>query len=125
MPRLQLAGQGALLLHAALQPGQETEHQPGPPGQGDKGPSLSPGLATTAAGRTGHLGTEMMRDLTKGAAIIMIKAPLQEEQEDNPPSSYEQTNPAQLINNLSSTLRILGLTSVFMDNGSVFVFVLP
>ena len=66
----------------------------------------------------------MMRDLTKGAAIIMIKAPLQEEQEDNPPSSYEQTNPAQLINNLSSTLRILGLTSVFMDNGSVFVFVL-
>ena len=83
LPRHQLADPGTLPLHAALHPGTETEPQQDLPGQGDQDPSPRLCLATTAAGRRGHLGTEMMRDLTQGAAIIMIKAPLQEEPEDN------------------------------------------
>ena len=122
MHRLLLAGQGALLLHVALQPGKETGHQPGPLGQEGhlkvqplQGSSLSQGLAQTAAGRTGHLGTEMVRDLKTLATITLIQAPLQEALEDNPPSSYEQTYPNQLINLLPSTLRSLGLSLLILD----------
>ena len=125
MHRLQLADQGALLLHTALQPGKETEHQLGPLGQEGhlegqplQGSSLSLGQAPTSAG---HLGTEMMRYLNTGAAITMIKETLQEEPEDNPQISYEQTNPAQLINLLPSTLRSLGLFLLTLDKTLFFL----
>ena len=77
MPRNQLADPGTLPLHADLHPGIEKELQQDPLDQGDQGPSPRPGQATTAAGRTGYLGTEM-RDLTLGAKID----PLQKEPED-------------------------------------------
>ena len=48
-----------------------------------------------------------MRDLNTGASIIMIKATLEGEPEDNPQSSIKKTKPAQLINLLLSTLRVL------------------
>ena len=68
MPRNQLADPGTLPLDFALHPGTEKELQQDLKDPGDEDPSPRPVQATTAAGRTGHLGTEM-RDLTLGAKI--------------------------------------------------------
>jgi hypothetical protein len=81
MSRHPAAGQDAHPLNAALHQATEIGHLPGHPGREGhqeahhlegKGPCQEP--TTTTVG-TGQKGQEMRENLTKGAKIIMIKAP--------------------------------------------------